>query len=338
MASVFNLCSHAHRLCSQLAIEAAAPGRLPAPQEVGERLRLETAQEHVRRIGLDWPRLLSKTGNPDEDGGAIAATLPGCPLLTSSAAERWTEVAHWLHQAWLGMPAAAWLAAWTAGGGDWLRAWCEQQSTDGRGAHGLAELLCGARSADGGGVLDPTVSLRAHAAPEQMRRLDAALASTPGFAMQPLWRGACAHTGSWARLNAPEQASACTPWTLLGCRMAELTRLCLPGETRGADWLAWGALSTGPSQGIAWVEMARGLLVHQVSLDAACDRVVACRVLAPTEWNFHPQGVVAERISRLDADAPDAPRQLCLLMAAFDPCVPFELGAHPLDTTENVHA
>ena len=59
MASLFNLCSHAHRLCAQLAIEAAAPGLLPAPQQVAQRLRTETAQEHIRRIGLDWPRLLA---------------------------------------------------------------------------------------------------------------------------------------------------------------------------------------------------------------------------------------------------------------------------------------
>ncbi|MFN3495727.1 MAG: hypothetical protein ACK40L_14590, partial [Hydrogenophaga sp.] len=59
MASLFNLCSHAHRLCAQLAIDAAAPGLLPAPQQVAQRLRTETAQEHIRRIGLDWPRLLT---------------------------------------------------------------------------------------------------------------------------------------------------------------------------------------------------------------------------------------------------------------------------------------
>ncbi|MGQ3122035.1 MAG: hypothetical protein ACT6RU_18680, partial [Aliihoeflea sp.] len=53
MASLFNLCSHAHRLCCQLAIGAAAPGLLPPPQAVAERLRRETAAEHLRRIGLD---------------------------------------------------------------------------------------------------------------------------------------------------------------------------------------------------------------------------------------------------------------------------------------------
>ena len=84
--------------------------------------------------------------------------------------------------------------------------------------------------------------------------------------------------------------------------------------------------------------MARGLLVHHVVLDGACARVVACRVLAPTEWNFHPIGVVAQRVSRLDGYTPDALRQLRLLMAAFDPCVPFECGAQPDARRETVHA
>ncbi|MDO9291246.1 MAG: hypothetical protein Q7U09_06675, partial [Hydrogenophaga sp.] len=83
MASLFNLCSHAHRLCAQLAIEAAAPGLLIAPQQVAQRLRTETAQEHIRRIGLDWPRLLAAEPGPAATAWADAAhaALQTCPLL-----------------------------------------------------------------------------------------------------------------------------------------------------------------------------------------------------------------------------------------------------------------
>ncbi|KQB60769.1 hypothetical protein AE621_03905 [Acidovorax sp. SD340] len=337
MASVFNLCSQAHRLCSSLAIEAAAPGLLAAPQQVAERLRLETAQEHVRRIGLDWPRLLGVTGDQDQDVMASAVVLRGCPLLAPNTGKRWADTARWLHQTWLGMPASDWLTAWAVDGVDWLRTWSAQH---GSGVHGLglATLLRDARGADSGEVLDPGAALRVHAAPEQMRLLGSTLVSTPLFALQPQWGGGCAHTGSWARLNAPEEATPLTPWAQLGCRLAELVRLCLPGEGQGAGWLAWGALATGSNQGLAWVEMARGLLVHHVVLDGACARVVACRVLAPTEWNFHPIGVVAQRVSRLDGYTPDALRQLRLLMAAFDPCVPFECGAQLDARRETVHA
>lgn len=87
--------------------------------------------------------------------------------------------------------------------------------------------------------------------------------------------------------------------------------------------------------------MARGLLIHRVELNLGTSQptVRACNVLAPTEWNFHPHGAVAQAIARLDADLPaaEAERRVRLLMAAFDPCVPFEMAAPP-STTETTHA
>jgi coenzyme F420-reducing hydrogenase alpha subunit len=85
--------------------------------------------------------------------------------------------------------------------------------------------------------------------------------------------------------------------------------------------------------------MARGLLVHQVEIHGAGGeaRVAACRVLAPTEWNFHPQGVVAQRIAAMDTGrlAEDTERRVRLLMAAFDPCVPFDV-MHTLPAGQEV--
>jgi len=203
-------------------------------------------------------------------------------------------------------------------------------------------LLRGARVADAGAPLDPGTALRAHADVSGQRTLAAALALTSSFALHPSWHGASAHTGSWTRLNGASTDQPLTPWALLGSRIAELVRLCLPdapGQS-GAGWLSFGSLSTGPRQGLAWVEMARGLLVHQVEIDGAVGdtRIGACRVLAPTEWNFHPQGVVAQYIAGLDAAEPAATvkRRVRLLMAAFDPCVPFDV-APALTASQGAH-
>lgn len=342
MASLFNLCSHAHRLCAQLAIEVAAPGLLPAPQQVAQRLRTETAQEHLRRIGLDWPRLLAADGDGTLTSSAQAA-LKACPLLAPTAsaqADPWPVTLAWLQRELLQMPATTWLRAWNACGTDWLNDWSQRHSG------WLATLVRTACEADSPLPLDPGTALRAHAGAAGQRSLTAALALQPGFALQPLWHGASAHTGSWTRLSDPAADLPFTPWALLGSRIAELVRLCqpdVPGQS-GAGWLSFGSLSTGPRQGMAWVEMARGLLVHQVEIDQptgdAPARVGACRVLAPTEWNFHPHGVVAQRIAGLDATTPHAvlERQVNLLMAAFDPCVPFAV-AHTLPTAqETQHA
>jgi hypothetical protein len=316
MASLFNLCSHAHSLCCQLAIGAAAPGLLPPPQAVAERLRRETAAEHLRRIGLDWPRLLAPGDAPT--AAQAAAALRGCPWPAQDDPAPWPALRHWLQHALLRMPASDWLAAWQAGGTDWLDTWAQRHE------QWLPLLLRRAHSADAFAPLAHETALRPHAHPPSLCMLGATLAHKPAFALRPRWHGACAHTGPWSRLGAVADGVPLTPWTLLGTRIAELVRLALDG---GDACLDWGAVATGPRRGLAWVEMARGLLVHQVEVDPEAQRVLACRVVAPTEWNFHPQGEVAQRLARLDPELPDCAiaRRVNLLVAAFDPCVPFAI-------------
>lgn len=325
VASLFSLCGQAHRLCSQLAIDAAVPGLMPVPADTAQRLRLETAQEHVRRIGLDWPRLLA----PGDTAvvGAARAALPGCPLLAPPMETPWPAMADWLEREWLHMPPARWLHAWQACGADWLDDWSR------RPAGWLPALVRVARGADSGPALDPGRALRPHTSAPALRRLATSMSAQAGFALAPQVDGTCAHTGSWSRRHDPMDLPL-TPWALLGSRLAELVRLCLPdGPGQGARWLSWGACASEPRQGLAWVEMARGLLVHQLEVapdDAGAvgvvSRVRACRVLAPTEWNFHPAGEVAHRLGALDPQQSQAPA-VGLLMAAFDPCVPFQLDA-----------
>ncbi|MCB2019014.1 MAG: hypothetical protein KDF54_16135, partial [Hydrogenophaga sp.] len=325
LASLFSLCGQAHRLCSQLALAAAAPGRVAPPADLAQRLRLETAQEHVRRIGLDWPRLLAGDGEGASREAALAS-LRSCPLLKapSEAADPWTDALDWLKQALLQMSPDTWLRAWQAGGADWLGDWSRRQ--DGW----LPALLRLAREDDAGPALDGSCALRPHRLNEGLHLLADDLSHHTGFAMQPTWQGVCAHTGTWSRAACVDEGLPLTPWALLGCRLAELVRLCLPDgpEDQGAAWLRSGVESTGPDRSLAWVEMARGLLVHQVEIDDSGDgtRVRVCRVLAPTEWNFHAEGEVARRVSALDAGEPATMtrRRVGLLMAAFDPCVPFE--------------
>ncbi len=316
MASLFNLCGHAHRLCSQLAIGAAAPGLLPPPEAVAERLRRETAAEHIRRIGLDWPRLLAPG---DAHAAALASTaLRSCPWPTQNHPDPWPALRDWLQHALLHRPATDWLAAWQAGGTDWLDTWGQR--------HGqwLPLLLRRAHSTDAFAPLSPHTALRPHGHAPSLCMLGATLALKPAFALRPQWHGACAHTGPWSRLGGGADGVPLTPWAMLGTRLAELVRLTLDG---GDSCLDWGAVATGPRRGLAWVEMARGLLVHQVEVDPGTQRVLACRVVAPTEWNFHPQGEVAQRLARLDPGLPEAAlaRRVQLLVAAFDPCVPFTI-------------
>ncbi|MGE5516942.1 MAG: nickel-dependent hydrogenase large subunit [Bacteroidota bacterium] len=70
--------------------------------------------------------------------------------------------------------------------------------------------------------------------------------------------------------------------------------------------------------GLGLVEAARGLLVHRVELEGG--RVKRYQILAPTEWNFHPDGPLARGLRGIPA-GPDLQRRATLLASALDPCV-----------------
>ncbi len=79
--------------------------------------------------------------------------------------------------------------------------------------------------------------------------------------------------------------------------------------------------------GIAQTEAARGRLIHRVEIDQ--DRISHYQILAPTEWNFHPRGLIAKSLSNIKANSA---RQLELLarliINAIDPCVGYTLRIH----------
>ena len=80
--------------------------------------------------------------------------------------------------------------------------------------------------------------------------------------------------------------------------------------------------------GLAQVQAARGLLVHRVAIQAG--RVADYRILAPTEWNFHPQGAAALGLATLpDADDETLQRIGGLFVTALDPCVAYDLRIAP---------
>ena len=78
---------------------------------------------------------------------------------------------------------------------------------------------------------------------------------------------------------------------------------------------------------MAQVEAARGLLLHRVVV--ADGRVDDYRVVAPTEWNFHPSGPVSEALAALPQANPQvAEMQAALFVTLMDPCVAWSLEVH----------
>ncbi|MBO9642200.1 MAG: hypothetical protein J7603_03665 [Pseudacidovorax sp.] len=325
LASLYSLCGHAHRLCAQMALQAAQHGEPPVDAAAARTLQHETLCEHVRRICLDWPAALS----PDAAPGATRS-LQVCPPLRMRDADP-GDTRLWLQQQLLAMPPADWLRGWESSPG-WWADW------SGGSPGWLPALARDARLAADWPV-SAAAPLHVHADAASLNGLAASLRGTPGFTRQPRWQKQEAETGSWTRLNDAARPMPATPWQRLGARIAELVRLSLPDESgrSGTGWLAFGARQVAPGEGLAWAEMARGLLVHHVILDEA-GRVAAYQVLAPTEWNFHAHGPVATALAQLQpAHGALAQRRIAALVAAYDPCVRFEVEAQPTQE-ERAHA
>jgi hypothetical protein len=338
LASIFSLCGESHRLCAQMAVAAARGTVRGDTAQAAHTLQRETLQEHVRRIALDWPtQLLAHADAADAQalGQQALMLLQQCPLFGAGTLSELPALQGWLHTHLLGMDAATWLARWEHDPAIWLRTWSAGTPLC------VAQLLQRARSLlDQAGPQSPF--LRVHSSDTGLLMLADDLQRDPGFTRRPLWRGRCAETGSWTRLGQTQPERLNSAWLRLGARLAELVRLALPDAPGrcGAHWLAMGSLPTAPRSGLAWIEMARGLLIHQVQLDASGSTVLSCQVLAPTEWNFHPQGAVAEALESMPAHASDAViRTIEGLLSAYDPCVQHELNTSASVTPqESTHA
>lgn len=331
LASLFSLCGHAHRFTARRAL-AAARGRPDdvRPDEI-RTLQACTARDQVQRIAHDWPRLLPRIGAapegierhgrdaPQVDTAAARSAMTSLrsnPLWRPDlgVADQLAALPAWLEHHWLGMPMAAWLRRFEADPRAWPLHWAAGANS------GLACTLH-AQGLLADRLATPTVPNHLLVSPEQsMPWLAQCMADEPGFCSQPHWQGAVPDTGPWNRRHDASGPSVDNATMRLSARIVEVLRLASPV---GGQWLAHGALSLGPREGIAWTEMARGLLIHWVRLDGRADapRAEAYRVLAPTEWNFHPHGVLARALATLRG--PQAAADAARLAVAFDPCVEF---------------
>ena len=314
LASIFSSCGEAHRLCASLAIEAAQGRNDAIPAAALQRLQIETLREHVRRIAMEWPAKLVHGPQRSEVQQRAIASLKQAPVLPGMPLDAWlhggADFQGWIETCWLGLPARAWLDGWANGPREWLASWSS-------GAQGWLPELLRLSHADADGMHCAAPALRVHAGEDKLKRFADQLTAQRFTSRAPLWRNACAETGAWTRLCEPSPEIYQTPWLRLGARLAEAVRLVQPGARR----LSAGRVVLGDGRGLAWVEMARGLLMHLVVLDG--ERVAHCEVIAPTEWNFHPQGAVAEALESL---SDDSPARIIALMTAYDPCVNYQIG------------
>jgi len=313
LAMVFSICGHAHRLTARRAIDAARGRLTPLAAADADQLRWHTAREQTRRIAWDWPALMApkleaRQAPPQPLFPPLNDTGPSLSALTA-----------WVERDIFGQSAERWSEAFQSDGTRWLQQWADG------GATTTARLLrsCG----------DAARTLTLDGRPLRLQRDDAAqlrlarlLSEREAdlFVRSPTTAEGVAETGAWTRHLDPLCGGYSNVWMRLGARLLDLAKLC--HADYGASWLCCGGAKTGPNEGLAWTETARGLLIHWVRLDH--DQVEDCRVLAPTDWNFHPSGLVAQALSALPADERGR-HPTDLLLSVFDPCAPYDVDLQP---------
>ena len=318
---LFSICASAQGAAAGSAI-AAAGGADDALRPMRElEVIIETIREHFWRLLIDWPQSMGReavlapmacvrrlAAAPRE---AIASTAT--PARRELAAALRTAAAENIY----GMTSSEWLAI-----DDFsrLQAWMGRAAT--LPAVLLRELVNEMPSLGASEVrLMPSISARAliEVVAREMR-LD------PGFARAPTWNGSPVQTGALARMQSQPLVAAITSRcgnavaTRTVARLVELALLLdeLAGAASASTRVE--AVTLAPGEGIAAVQTARGLLLHRARLRDGS--VADYQIVAPTEWNFHPQGAFPRALLALEADDDASLEWKARLTAqALDPCV-----------------
>lgn len=323
---IFTLCGKAQRSAAEAAC-AAAQGRAASAADSRSSqpaILAEMVQEHAWRLLLDWP---ARQGQPADPGRLLHLRRAGAE--PAALAEALDDL---LAGTLLGEPAADWLGRFTGAaplaGFD---AWAHGQASP------TAALFAAlGQAADQGISRVPLLPALVQLKPAEVAALAEAALADPGFCARPEWpvtgpARQAAETGALARCQSDAPLS---DWLAqrgrgVGARMlARLLELArLPAWLRGNGPPVLHAWSLPDQVGVAGVETSRGLLLHLVRL--AEGKVDQYRIIAPTEWNFHPAGALAEALAGLTASAdPEAAARRIAL--SLDPCVEYGIS---LETT-----
>jgi Ni,Fe-hydrogenase I large subunit len=309
----------------------------------GMLVTVETAREHLWRILIDW----SNFANAAVDRPLVASLanlLPGAkqacfnendlftlqPKLVvdqekfSSVIER---IARTTDGAIFSLPPADWYEYSSI---EAFEAWLDETSTPTSTLlRHIRDQQQSAQLADGGSCPLPVIDPQAMC--QRLSQHDA-----DHFIMAPDWEGVVYETSPLTRMVSHpllQQLRKRYGFGLLTRLVARLLELAsiparlqqqLEALIQGHSDVESMPSSSVADDGLGQVEAARGRLIHRVIVRRGV--IAGYQILAPTEWNFHPQGVVARGLMSLPAQEIDTLKQLAdLFINAVDPCVGYRL-------------
>jgi hypothetical protein len=306
---------------------------------------METAREHLWRIMIGWADKLEVEKNKPAivqwqhylprlrealfaDGKGF---FPGAQVTmnTSTVQSIIQELRQLLEKAVFAMPVEQWLADMDRNA---LQHWWENADTV---AAKMLRQVAGLEHGDG--LNANVVSLPALDETSLHQRL--AQADADAFVAQPQWQGEPCETTVLCRQRQQPLIVALLDESGNGVLTRTVARLVeLATIPATLEHLLQCVLSQPLARkpnvveqhtgvGLAQIEAARGRLVHRLELEQGLVR--RYQILAPTEWNFHPQGIAAQLLLRLPAQHETTlKRQADLLINSIDPCVRYELTLH----------
>lgn len=331
---LFSLCSRAQAAAAAAAVDAAL-GNEPSPARARRQELLVTAeavQEYLWRVLLDLPSALGHSPEAVEFGSVRRRLSEAVQRLSGGGREGdpalapWREVAaelaSFLAARVYGMPLAEWPGSDDL---DALESWLRAGATP--TARHVAQLW------DSPWGASEVALMPANGRADLVSALGREALADAEFCRRPVWRGEPLETGALTRiaghalLKQVLDSQGGTVAARVMARLVELASLALRLDelAAGAEPSAWlGSVALGEEAGAGWSETARGLLVHAVQLERG--RVVGYAMVAPTEWNFHPEGPLVKGLIGAEVAAESELRsRAAMLVQALDPCVAYHV-------------
>lgn len=343
---VFGVCGMAQGAAAATACERALGiATSSETRRIRDSLLLaETAREHLLRVAMDWPRCMALATDPatlrqvmgldqrfrQAMAGSGTVFEPGgvvrCDVAAIESAV--ADLGDLLETVVFGEPPDTWLARSTlADLGDWAHAGRLPAQLLLQRTLRSAALQIGSVSIDAVPDIDD-VDLASMLFGENAEQ----------FIALPTWEGRPRETTALSRqarhplIQALGDGREHGIGARLVARLVELAGL----PDRMTDLGEAGSLGSegdeavdacGDGIGIARSEAARGRLIHGVEIQRGL--VKRYLIVAPTEWNFHPEGAAARALAQIAGSGRSDARGLAdLMITAFDPCVEYSLAVH----------
>ena len=339
---LYSICSKAQSQACAAALEAAT-GLEPSYQALFARrlaVALETVREHLWRLLLDWPRLLGEPPDQasaapllaevkrlstllDPEGRLFQLGTGALALDRRAASAQLGALAGRIGACLFGQPIDDWRDH--VSDGDGFEQW--PATSDTLPARLLRDISLKGEAALGRCEIQPLPPLDPRALSERLLSADAG-----DFIAAPTWDGIPRETTPFTRradrgpLRALRDRHGNGLLPRLSAPLIEVAELIaeMRSDLDGASPPPSPPTAIEPGLGLGQVEAARGRLAHLARVERG--RVMDYRILAPTEWNFHPEGALALALAALpEMDERDLARLAEHLILAIDPCVGFDL-------------